>query len=100
MVKKNAKKASSPFFSRDSQALETVQNFVKGLCHVLYEAAPQRLRLFTLVRGRIRGDLICMYKICDAVLLPPLALGFTVILSRFTNSGVRPVATSMRSALE
>ncbi len=57
----------TPFIlSRDSQALECVQKFVKGLRHVPYEAALQRVRLFSLVRRRIRGDLIYMYKIIFA----------------------------------
>ncbi len=59
--------ASSPFLSLDCQALGSVQKlavkFVKGLRHVPYETALQRLHLFSLVRRRIRGDLICMYKI-------------------------------------
>ncbi len=58
--------ASSPIVSRDSQAIESVQKlavrFVKGLRHVPYEAALQRLWLFPLVRGRIRGDLISVVK--------------------------------------
>ncbi len=54
--------ASSPILSRDCQALESVQKlavkFVKGLRHVPYETALQRLQLFSLIRRRIRGDLI------------------------------------------
>ncbi len=94
------------------KALESVQKlvvkFVKGLRHVPYETVLRRLRLFSLICRRIRVDLICMYKICTASstfhltqsLLPPTALGFEVILSRFTNSGVRLVVTNMRSAFE
>ncbi len=37
---------------------------------------------------------------CDAVLLPPPAMGFEAILSRFTNSDVRPVVANMRSTFE
>ncbi len=82
-----AKQESSPILSRDRQALESVQklagNFVKGLRYVLYETALQRLRLFSLVCRRIRGDLICMYKImhglldfpCDVVLAPSTRIG-------------------------
>ncbi len=59
--------ASSTILSRDCQALEIVQKFavkfLKGLRHVLYETALQRLQLFSLVRRRIRGDLIGLYKI-------------------------------------
>ncbi len=95
--------ASSPILSRDCQALEGVQKvavkFVKGLRHVPYETALQRLRLFSLVRRRISGNLICMYKIIYGLLNFP-ALGFAVILSRFINSGVKPVAANMRSAFE
>ncbi len=57
--------AFSPILSQDCQALESVQKlavkFVKGLRHVPYETALQRLQLFSLTRRRIRGDLICMY---------------------------------------
>ncbi len=53
--------------------------FVKWLRHVPYETALQRLRLFSLVRRRIRGYLIYTYKImrglldfpCDAVFAAP-----------------------------
>ncbi len=74
--------------SRECQALESVQKlaltFVKGLRHVPYETALlQRLQLFSLVRRRIRGDLICMCKImhglldflCDAVFAAPTRIG-------------------------
>ncbi len=55
---------------------------VKGLRHVPYETALQRLQLFSLVRRRIRGYLICMYKImhglldfpCDAVFAAPTCI--------------------------
>ncbi len=108
----DAIQASSPIPSRGCQPLESVQKlavkFVKGLRHGPYETALQRLQLFSLVRRRIRGNLICMYKIMHGLLdfnvtqslLPPPTLGFEVILSSFTNSGVRPVATTMRSAFE
>ncbi len=68
-----------PILSRDCQALESVKKFavkfVKGLRHVPYETAVQRLQLLSLISTRIRGDPICMYKImhglldfpCDAV---------------------------------
>ncbi len=58
--------APFPILSRDSQALESVQElpvmFVKEVRHVKYEAALQRLQLFSLIRKRNRGDLIYMYK--------------------------------------
>ncbi len=49
-----------------------------------------------------------MYKImhglfdfpCDSVFAAPPAMGFEVILSRFTNRGVEAVAVNMRSAFE
>ncbi len=77
--------------------------FVKGLRHVSYETV-----LFYLVRGRIRGDLVCMYKImhgllsfaCDAVFADPPALGFAIIFSKFANSGTKPFAANIRSAFE
>ncbi len=37
---------------------------------------------------------------CDAVFAAPTCTGFKVILSRFTNSSVKPVAVNMRSAFE
>ncbi len=68
----NAIQVSSPILPRDCQVLESVQKragkFVKGLRHVPYETALQRLPLFSLVRRRIRGDLICMYKIMHGLL--------------------------------
>ncbi len=79
--------ASSPILSRDCQALESVQKlavkFVRGLRHVPYETALQRVQLFSLIRRRIRGDLICMYNImhglldvpCDAVFAAPTRIG-------------------------
>ncbi len=52
--------ASSHILSRDCHALGCVQKlaveFVKRQLHVPYETALQRLRLFSLVRRRIRGD--------------------------------------------
>ncbi len=77
--------ASSPILSQDCQALKSVRKFavkfVKGLRHVPYETALQRLRLFSLVRRRIRSDLL--YKIthglldfpCDAVFTAPTRIG-------------------------
>ncbi len=79
--------ASSPILSRGCQALESVQKlamkFVKGLRHVPYEIALQQLQLFSLIRRRIRDDLICMCKImhgllgfpCDAVFAAPTCIG-------------------------
>ncbi len=76
--------ASSLILSRDCQALESVQKLaVKGLRHVPYETALQRLQLFPLIRRRIRGDLICMYKLmhglldfpCDGVFAAPTRIG-------------------------
>ncbi len=105
-------KTSSPILTRDWQAIESVQKlalkFLKGLRRVPYETALQRLRLFPLVRRRTLGDLICIYTImhtlldfsCDAVFAAPPAMGFEVILSRFTNSGVIPVAFNTHSAFE
>ncbi len=79
--------ASSPILSRGCQALESAQKLavksVKGLRHVPYEAALQRLQLFSLIRRKSCGDLICMYKImhglldfpCDAVFAAPTHIG-------------------------
>ncbi len=77
--------------------------FVKGLRHVPYGTALQRLRLFSLVRRRIG-----IYKIMhglldffsDTIFAAPPALGFEIILSRFINSGVKPVAVNVHLAFE
>ncbi len=78
--------ASATIFSRDCQALESVQKFamkfVKGLRHVPCETGFQRLRLFSVVRRRIRGDLNNMHKIkqgllnflCGAVFAAPTCI--------------------------
>ncbi len=59
----------SPILSRDCQAIESAQKVVKRLRHVPYETALNRLRLFSLARRRrIRGELICMYKIVHGLL--------------------------------
>ncbi len=64
--------ASSPNISRGCHALESVQKpvvvLLKGLRHVPYETALQRLRLFSIVRRRIRGDFVFMYKIMRGLL--------------------------------
>ncbi len=82
-----AVQASSPILSWDGQAQESVLKPVvkidKGLRHVPYVTALQRLRLFSLARRRIRGDLICMYRMmhgllgfpCDAVFAAPTRIG-------------------------
>ncbi len=71
-----ATQSPSPFRFKDSQAQESVKklavNFVKGLRHA-------RLTQF---------------------LLPPPALDFAVMLSRYTNSGIKPGITNLRSAFE
>ncbi len=82
----------SPILSRDCQALNSVQKiavkFVKGLRHVPCETAlqQQQQQLFSLVRRRIRGDHICMYKImhglldfpCGAVFAASIRIGLRV----------------------
>ncbi len=55
----------------------------KGAAPLPYDTALQRLRLFSLIRRRLRGDLICMYKImhglldfpCDAVFAATTRIG-------------------------
>ncbi len=42
--------------------------FVKGLPHVLYEAALLQLRVFSLTHRRIRGGLVSMFKITHGLL--------------------------------
>ncbi len=62
-------------------------------------------QLISLAHRRIRGDLICMYKIMhghveyhsDTVFAEPSALGFAVIPSKFTNSYVKPISANIRS---
>ncbi len=83
----NTVQASSPILSRYFQALESVQKralkFVKGLRHIPNETALQWRRLISVVRRRIRVDLICMYKMmhdlvdspCDAVFVAPTRIG-------------------------
>ncbi len=97
--------ASSPILFRDCQALESVQKlavkFIKGFRHVPYETALQRLQLFCLIRRRIRGDLICMYKImhglldfpCDAVFAAPTRtlLERSFRLKKLFLSGALPI---------
>ncbi len=65
---------------RDAEALEKVQKlalkFVKGLRHVLYEAALKQLRLFFLTHRRIRGDLIAMFTITHGLLEFPMVSTF------------------------
>ncbi len=95
---------NTPILSRDCQALESIHKltakFAKGLRKVPYEAALQRLRIFSQVRRGIRGGLIYMYKIMTQFLLPPPILGFAVKLSGFTNNSIKPVAANMRTASE
>ncbi len=77
---KYATQASSHILSRDGQVLERVQNlslkFIKRLRHAPYETTLHWLRLFSLVRRRIRGDLICMYKLMHGLLDFPCAAVF------------------------
>ncbi len=100
-----------PILSRDYQALESVQKlavrFVKGLRHIPYETALQRLQLLSLVLesevtlpacATLRTAFSAFHAMQS--LLPLPTLGFEVILSRFTNSGVGPVAANVRSAFE
>ncbi len=41
-----------------------------------------------------------MCGILDAVFAAPPAVGFAIILRKFTNSGVKPVAANTHSAFE
>ncbi len=71
---------ASPILSQDCQVLESVQifaaKFVKGLLHVSYETALQRLRLYFLARRRIPGNLVCMYKVMHGLLEFPCDTDF------------------------
>ncbi len=73
-----------PVLSHGAKALEKVEKlglkFVKGLRHVLYEAALQELRLFSLIRWRIRGDLIFNNP-------PPQTIKGTLAKDGFSESG-------------
>ena len=62
-----AVQASNPFLKKDILALERVQQLavkmIKGYRHSPYLSSLQQLRLFSLARRRLRGDLIVAYKI-------------------------------------
>ncbi len=82
-----AEQPISPIFSRVRQ--QSVQKralkFVKELRHIPYETALWRLRLFSLVRRRIRGDLICMYTIMHVFLYFPS----DTVFAATTHTGLR-----------
>ncbi len=81
--------ATHRILSRDAEALEKVQKlalkFVKGLRHVLYEAALEQLRLFSLTHRRIHGDLLAIFKITHGLLEFPIAYNF----AHPTHKGLR-----------
>ncbi len=81
--------ATHPILCRNAEALENVQKlalkFVKGLLHVRYEADLKQLRLFSLTRWRIRGDLIAMFKIAHGLLEFPMSSTF----AHLTHKGLR-----------
>ncbi len=86
--------STCPILCRNAEALEKVQKrvlkFVKGLRHVPYEAALDQLRLFSLTRRRICGDLIAMFKITHDLLEFPMASTFAYP----TRQGLREVPRS------
>ena len=61
--------AWAPHYEKDIQTLEKVQRratkIVKGLAHLSYEDRLKSLSLYSLVRRRIRGDLIEVFKILN-----------------------------------
>ncbi len=68
-----------PFCVGINRRKKVSKKFVGGLCFLSYEVALQRLGLFFLIGGRVRGDLICMFKIThfpfDAVFAAPTRSG-------------------------
>ncbi len=85
----NAIKTSHPILTRDVGELEMCQKlalkFMKGLCHVPYEAALQQLRLSSLTHQRMRDDLISIFTFSQGLLIFHM-------LSIFTN----PTHTGLR----
>jgi hypothetical protein len=63
--------AWSPYLSRDINHLENVQRqatrCVRGLRHLTYEARLTRMKLFSMRRRRLRGDLIEAFKIIKQI---------------------------------
>ncbi len=74
--------------------------FVTRLCRLPYESAIHQLRSFSLLHRRIRGDLICMFKVAQglhfrwgAVLVDPTRFGY------HSQNLRRQYVVSLRAAL-
>ncbi len=100
-----AMQTSPPFFQGIPGGLKTVNSMFQ---RASYESALHQLHfslklveeaLVTLYVCGKQSTAFCNFRVTQP-LLPPPALGFAVVLSRFTNSAVTLDVASMHSAFE